>query len=245
MDEGYDTMQVCINGHQITAFYQEHPENRKDFCDKCGKKTIHQCPKCNEDIRGYHHVRGVYSMMDVPIPSHCHACGNPFPWKKEDSSEPEETEYEINSEEILETIFERFPLVVKQLRIRYDNRATLDVQDEYDAQNLLHSLLTIDFDDIRPEEWNPSYAGSSTKSDFLLKDEKIILEVKHTRRGLTTKILKQELIIDKEQYKKNPDCETMYCFVYDPENRIENPRGFEKDFLEESDDFTCKVFIVS
>jgi len=245
MTDYYDTMQVCINGHQITAFYDSYTENRKDFCDKCGKKTIYQCIKCNENIRGYHHMSSVSTLGSIPIPSHCHACGNAFPWKKDNEVESDEGEYEINSEEILETIFERFPLVVKQLRNRYDGRPTLDVQDEYDAQNLLHSLLKIDFDDIRPEEWNPSYAGSSTKSDFLLKDEKILIEVKHTRKGLTNIKLKEELIIDKEQYRQNDDCETLYCFVYDPENRIDNPRGFEKDFLEESEDFTCKVIIVS
>ena len=28
------------------------------------------------------------------------------------------------------------------------------------------------FDDIRPEEYTPSYAGGSSRIDFLLKDEK-------------------------------------------------------------------------
>jgi len=243
MSDYYDIMQVCLNGHQITSMYNDYPENRKDFCDKCGIGTIHQCPKCNEDIRGHHNMSGVTNMFTTAIPSNCHKCGNAFPWKKKENVEIE-TVYEIDDEEIIETIFESFDDVTKQLRIRYDERPTLDVQDEYDAQNLLHSLLRVNYDDIRPEEWNPSYAGSSIKSDFLLKDEKIIIEVKHTRRGLTKKKLKEELIIDKEQYKKNPDCKILYCFVYDPDNRIDNPRGFEKDFFEESDAFTCKVVIV-
>ena len=245
MSDSYDVMQVCLNGHQITTLYNDHPENRKDFCNQCGSKTIHQCQECNHDIKGYHTMANVVSLMDIPIPSNCENCGKPYPWNTGSKDEDEETQYEFDSKEILETIFRNFPNVVTQLRIRYDNRVTLDVKDEYDAQNLLNALLRIHFDDIRPETWNPEYAGSSTKSDFLLKTEKIIIEVKHTREGLTKRKLKEELIIDKEQYRKNVDCETLYCFVYDPEKRIDNPRGFEKDFYEESDNFTCKVFIVS
>jgi hypothetical protein len=69
----------------------------------------------------------------------------------------------------LDRVLNRFHLVARQLRQRYGGRPTLDVADEYDAQNLLHSLLTLYFDDIRAEEWTPSYAGSSSRMDFLLK----------------------------------------------------------------------------
>jgi hypothetical protein len=82
---------------------------------------------------------------------------------------------------------ERFHLVARQMRSRHDNRATLDVEDEYDTQDLLHALLQLRFDDIRPEEWTPSYAGGSSRMDFLLKQEKIVIEVKKTRKGLAAK----------------------------------------------------------
>ena len=245
----YDTMQVCLNGHQITTLYDSSPENRKDFCEQCGEKTIYQCQKCGKKIRGHHHMSGVSYSGDA-IPSNCNACGNAYPWKTKHATKKtklatEKTKNNIRSDEVLESIFSKFPDVVTQLRKRYDDRETLDVQDEYDAQDLLHGLLRLYFDDIRSEEWNPSYAGSSTRSDFLLKDEKIIIEVKHTRKGLTKKKLKEELIIDKEQYKQNKHCETLYCFVYDPDKRIDNPRGFEKDISENSKNFVCKIVIVS
>ena len=62
---------------------------------------------------------------------------------------------------------------------------TLDVQDEYDVQDLFHALLHIHFEDIRPEEWAPSFAGASSRMDFLLKQEQIIIEIKKnpTRTG--------------------------------------------------------------
>jgi hypothetical protein len=76
-----------------------------------------------------------------------------------------EKEIEDTSKKI-ETILLRFPNVVNQLSQRYQNRATIEINDEYDVQDLLHALLKIYFDDIRREEWTPSYAGSCARMDF-------------------------------------------------------------------------------
>jgi hypothetical protein len=144
----------------------------------------------------------------------------------------------------IETIFLRFHNVVKQLSQRHENRSTLQVNDEYDVQDLLHSLLKLYFEDIRTEEWTPSYAGGSTRMDFLLKKEQIVIEVKKTRYGLTEKKLGEELIIDKAHYRKHPDCKILYCFVYDPDGKLSNPRGLERDLSEKIGDFETKVFVI-
>lgn len=96
----------------------------------------------------------------------------------------------IDYEGRLSKLFERFHTVARQLRRRHDNRSTLEIRDEYDVQDMLQGLLRIDFEDIRPEEWTPSYAGSSNRMDFLLKDDEIAIEVKMTRQGLKDKELK-------------------------------------------------------
>jgi hypothetical protein len=58
------------------------------------------------------------------------------------------------------------------MRHRYSERPTLEVEDEYDTQDLFHALLAIDFDDIRREEWTPSYAGGQLEwTSFLRKKE--------------------------------------------------------------------------
>ncbi|WP_445923668.1 PD-(D/E)XK nuclease domain-containing protein, partial [Klebsiella pneumoniae] len=84
-------------------------------------------------------------------------------------------------------ICSRFHLVANQLKTRHSNRESLVISDEYDVQDLLHALLHIYFDDIRPEEWTPNYAGGSSRVDFLLKNEVIIIEVKKTRATLKAK----------------------------------------------------------
>ena len=69
----------------------------------------------------------------------------------------------------LENIFNRFTRVVRQLRSRHDNRETLTIKDEYDVQDLLHALLVLHFDDVRAEEWTPSYAGGCERMDLKYK----------------------------------------------------------------------------
>lgn len=137
----------------------------------------------------------------------------------------------------------RFHSVARQLSKRHENRDTILLKDEYDVQDLLHGILCIFFDDIRPEEWTPSYAGKSSRMDFLLKDFGIVIETKMTRKGLGSKEIGTQLIDDIARYRQHQDCNTLVCFVYDPEGLLVNPAGLEKDLSSEQNDFYIKVII--
>lgn len=140
------------------------------------------------------------------------------------------------SEKILYDIFDNFHSFCNQLKNRHNNRSSIEIIDEYDVQDLLHSILKLHFRDVREEEYTPSYAGSSTRMDFLLKAEKIVIEVKKTREKLSDKEIGQQLILDVAYYKNHPNCNLLKCFVFDPENRVKNPRGLESDLNRLSDD---------
>nr|WP_302579088.1 hypothetical protein [Methanobrevibacter arboriphilus] len=144
--------------------------------------------------------------------------------------------------ELILMIFDKFHLIARQLRNRYNNRETLDINDEYDVQDLLHALLHIYFEDIRPEEYTPSYAGKSSRIDFLLKDFKIAIEVKMTNKNLKEKEVGTQLIDDIARYSEHTHCETLLCFVYDPLGLIGNPKGLEKD-LSKNEKIKVKVSI--
>ncbi|UIN02288.1 malate dehydrogenase [Yersinia ruckeri] len=144
----------------------------------------------------------------------------------------------------VENICHKFPLVVRQLKQRHGDRQSIDINDEYDVQDLFHALLKIHFDDIRAEEYTPSYAGSSSRVDFLLKKEKLVIELKKTRRGLGAKELGNELTIDIARYRSHQDCETLVCFVYDPDGRVNNPVGVESDLENIPSNIRIKVIIV-
>ena len=136
----------------------------------------------------------------------------------------------------LENLFNRFHQIARQLRSRHDERPTLDVNDEYDVQDLLHSLLRLYFEDIRPEEWTPTCAGGSSRMDFLLKDEQLVVEVKKTRDNMRDKLIGEQLIVDIAKYREHPDCRTLVCFIYDAEGLIANPAGLENDLSALSSD---------
>lgn len=123
----------------------------------------------------------------------------------------------------------RFPLFVERLRHRQRNRSPLMVEDEYDVQDLLHAVLKLHFEDVRPEEWTPSYAGSASRIDFLLPRERTIVEAKMTRPNLGQKEVANELIIDVARYAKSPDVHNLVCLVYDPSRRCSNPSALEND----------------
>jgi hypothetical protein len=136
----------------------------------------------------------------------------------------------------IERILDRFHLVALQLTRRHADRETLEIMDEYDVQDLLHSLLHLFFDDIRPEDPVPRTAGGTSRMDFLLKAQRVVIEVKKTRQNLADREIGEELLIDIARYRSHPDCDTLICFVYDPERRILNPTGLKHDLELQSDE---------
>lgn len=149
-------------------------------------------------------------------------------------SEPEQTAPAESTERALARLFRRFHVVQQQLRTRHDGRPTLKIKDEYDVQDLLHSLLRLEFDDVRVEEWTPSYAGGSSRMDFLLPAHDLVIETKMSRKGLGAKELGEQLLVDVGRYRKHPQCRKLFCFVYDPGLLIKNPAGVKADLESES-----------
>jgi hypothetical protein len=107
----------------------------------------------------------------------------------------------------------------------------IHIKNEYDMQYLLEGVLRLFFADVRPETYTPNYANKSNRTDFLLPKERILIETKMTRPGLDTRKLTEELIVDKEHYRKHHGIDIILCLVYDPERKIKNPEGL-KDIQE-------------
>lgn len=76
---GYDVAQICLNGHIITTTVKLNPEKLQNFCEKCGAKTITECPHCVAPIRGYYHMPATFGGK-YHLPLFCHNCGEPYPW---------------------------------------------------------------------------------------------------------------------------------------------------------------------
>jgi hypothetical protein len=134
---------------------------------------------------------------------------------------------------IITRLLRRFPAIVRELGIRHGQRpAMAQVNDEYDLQDLLRSILVGFFGDVRGEEPTPSHGGLASRMDLFLKNEKIVIETKMTRAGLNQRKVAQELAVDKELYRSHDGCRALVCFVYDPGRHLRNPAALENDLTD-------------
>ena len=132
-------------------------------------------------------------------------------------------------EELLLVLVKNLRRAMSPLTQRRKGSVCLSFETEYDVQDLLHSHLRPWVADIRPEEFTPSYAGSSTRMDFLLPAHKLVLELKFVRDANHAAKIGNELIIDIEHYRRHPQCDSLWCIVYDPNHLISNAEGLKKD----------------
>jgi hypothetical protein len=149
----------------------------------------------------------------------------------------------MNHLNVTKTLCQRFHFVTRQLRLRGEHRSTLNVEDECDVQDLLHALLRLQFDDINTDEWTPAYSNGAPRTTFLLNQDRLAIVVKKTRTGLSAKELTEQVRTDIERYRVRGRCTNLFCFVYDPEGRIGNPRGLESDLASTSENFTVDVLV--
>ena len=125
----------------------------------------------------------------------------------------------LDSVAVTVTIGARMLDVQRQLKNRYGSRPTINVADEYDAQDLFNSLLRLFVDDIRREEWAPSYAGGTSRIDFVLPRYRIGIELKYARTSMSAKDLGEQLIVDIAKYKTHNSVRHLVCLVFDQEDR--------------------------
>ena len=132
-------------------------------------------------------------------------------------------------EELLQTLIRGLPRAMHPLIHRRKGVQSLSFESEYDIQDLLHSQLRPWVADIRPEEFTPSYAGTSTRMDFLLPTHQLVIETKRIRDKSHATKVGNELIIDIEHYRRHPDCDRLWCVIYDQLQLIPNPSGLIGD----------------
>jgi len=132
-------------------------------------------------------------------------------------------------DELLLILVKNLRRAMHPLTQRRKGAVALTFSTEYDVQDLLHALLRPWVADIRPEEFTPSYAGSSTRMDFLLPAHKLVIELKFVRDANHATKIGNELIIDIEHYRRHPECDALWCVVYDPQHQITNAEGLKKD----------------
>ncbi len=220
-----DVMQVCRNGHIITDLLRSCPERALTHCDRCGADTIDRCETCGRDLPGAIAVPGLQPIGSRQRPLYCATCGAAFPW----------TERPVPAAPgalaSLQTLLHRLPRVIRQLRVRHGDRPPFRVADERDLEDLLRALLPLHFDDIRPQCRTPRYAAT-TRTDFLLAPERIVLTIKLAGAGVCEPQLAEQLREDVAYYRAHSGCLTVVGYVHDPEGLLREPPMLSEDDLD-------------
>ena len=154
----------------------------------------------------------------------------------------------VNKDEDIEGIiskicnnFNRFDVNIKR---RHDGRETIKIKDEYDLQDALFSILKLFIEDIRKEDYVPSYGGKNSRVDFLIPSLNLAIETKMTNSNLKDKELGEQLFIDIGRYKGNKKINKLIFFVYDKNEVLINVSGIKNDIENMStNELEIKVYI--
>lgn len=148
-----------------------------------------------------------------------------------------------NATDVLSRILTRFPLFVGELSEKYKSSSVVFITEEKDVQYLLNGLLELYFNSVMREEPVPSKFGSSSRIDFLLKQDRIAIEVKMIRKGLGYKEVCMQLKEDKHLYIAHPGWDILICFIYDPERKIKKVQDLKIEIEEKFDGREVKVIV--
>ncbi len=125
-----------------------------------------------------------------------------------------------------------FDLLLNYLKgavIEFEKRTEIRFTDEPELQNFIYSLLRSLFESTEFEDPTEKICETSNRLDFVLKDHKIIIEVKYVRDKRHAKKISEELSIDYPRYKQSKYGQTIINYIYDPNNHIANHGLFKKE----------------
>jgi REase_DpnII-MboI len=145
----------------------------------------------------------------------------------------------------LAAIFRRLPEFISALGVAANpNVPAPTVANERDLQVLTNGILRLLYRNVIPEDAVPKKSGASSRADFVIKDEGVLVETKMTRKSLTDKRVGDELLIDWGRYPRYPDIRGVFALVYDPKRYLRNPAALEDDLLQSGSDVSMRAIVV-
>ena len=151
----------------------------------------------------------------------------------------------VNLLDELTAVFRRFPEYLAVLAARQnDNVRAPVVESEADFQIVVEAILRLQYDDVRPEDYVPEYAGGRSRVDFLLRESGVIIETKMTRPRLRDREVGEELAIDWIRYRRHPDCRAVLALIYDPGRFISNAAGLERDLSQTREEPATRAIVI-
>jgi len=132
------------------------------------------------------------------------------------------------ADELVRDILNNFSNAIQKIISgRRLNHPDFKIEDEYDVQDISYVILKSIFPNLREEDPIPKVGGKSTKIDLILREEKILIEVKmiKAKDSNETHFIEQ-LKVDFESYHECKWLRKLFCFVYDPYKKTRDISNF-------------------
>ena len=135
--------------------------------------------------------------------------------------------------ELVRNAMEKFTTAAQPLLKRRKGKPVIEIDDEYDVQDILHVILKPHFPSIKAEEVVSGVrSGHFLKIDFIIPSNKMAIECKCVRDAEHAKSLEAELNDDIQTYKNHRDCDYLIFFIYDKNLFISDPHQMEEQYTQ-------------
>ncbi len=146
---------LAVLGNILEEFMDTEPKDQDAaIAWKAGRERVVKVLEEN----GFRYYRGGRVLPSGAPPEDAYPSATP--------SSPHGPRKPTDIDELLLVLLKNLRRAMHPLTNRRKGAVALSFSTEYDVQDLLHALLRPWVADIRPEEFTPSYAGSSALMDF-------------------------------------------------------------------------------
>lgn len=128
---------------------------------------------------------------------------------------------------LLTTILSTFPDAVSRLKYRRKSKNAIEINDEYDVQDILYIMLKGAFSTLQYEDPTSKEGLISTRADFVINDLNTYIETKYISVKGREKEIQDECMLDIQMYGAQQNCYKIVFFIYDPNKCIDNQFAFK------------------
>lgn len=155
-----------------------------------------------------------------------------------------------NADEVVRDVLNNFSNAIQKIISgRRLNHPDFKIEDEYDVQDISYVILKSIFPNLREEDPIPKVGGKSTKIDLILREEKILIEVKMIKEKDSNEThFIEQLKVDFESYHECKWLRKLFCFVYDPYKKtrdISNFNDLNGERTKGEHNFNVEVIVVN
>jgi hypothetical protein len=133
-----------------------------------------------------------------------------------------------SADEVVRGILINFSNAIQKIiKNRRKDHPNFEIKDEYDVQDILYVVFKSVFPNLRDEDAISKVGAKTTKIDLIIREEKILVEVKMIKeKDLNETHFIEQLKVDLESYHECKWLRKLFCFVYDPYKKTKDISNF-------------------